>query len=455
MRVFPGAAALSDFRLSRLLDTLKQNEPSISQLTAHYLYFTQVEGELSQEQTQQLQALIHASAEEALKPAAGAQYVTVVPRLGTLSPWSSKATDILHNCGLTVIQQVERGTVYQLTTETPLSQSRLAELAHHLHDRMTESVLLDQTDYTTLFQHREPAPLARIDLLAGGKPALVNANQSLGLALSDDEIDYLYDAFLNMGRNPSDSELMMFAQANSEHCRHKIFNADWIINHEAQETSLFGMIKKTYAATPEGVLSAYSDNAAVLQGHEGQRFLPDPHSGEYQPHPERIDIQIKVETHNHPTAISPFPGAATGAGGEIRDEGATGIGGKPKAGLCGFSVSNLHIPDFPQPWESDNGKPARIASALQIMLEGPIGAAAFNNEFGRPNLCGYFRTFEETVPGYEGDMLAGYHKPIMIAGGMGNMRAAHIEKKAVAPGDPIIVLGGPAMLIGLGGGAAS
>src|SRR5690606_5072655 len=298
----------------------------------------------------------------------------------------------------------------------------------------------------------KPRPLSSVDILAGGREALVAANDELGLALSDDEIDYLVENFRRLERNPTDVELMMFAQANSEHCRHKIFKGDWIIDGKPQDTSLFRMIQATYAANPEGVLSAYKDNASVIEGAHAERFFPDPDSNEYRYTEEDIHILMKVETHNHPTAISPFPGAATGSGGEIRDEGATGRGARPKAGLCGFSVSNLRIPGFEQPWEEDNGKPERIVSALDIMIEGPIGAAAFNNEFGRPNIYGYFRSFEQRDPDGE---IRGYHKPIMIAGGMGNIRPQHIEKNGVEPGAKVIVLGGPAMLIGLGGGAAS
>ena len=382
--------------------------------------------------------------------------VLVVPRFGTISPWSSKATDIAHRCGLQDVLRIERGTAYYLQRRGgPLDDAALGAAAALLHDRMTESVCYALSEAEGLFLHAEPRPLATVDLLAGGRDALVRADRELGLALSDDEIDYLLESFTALGRNPSDVELMMFAQANSEHCRHKIFNADWVIDGRPQPHSLFAMIRHTYEAAPEGVLSAYRDNAAVLEGAECLRFFPDPASGAYREWREAAHINIKVETHNHPTAIAPFPGAATGAGGEIRDEGATGRGARPKAGLCGFSVSNLKLPGALRPWERDFGKPGRIVSALEIMLEGPIGAAAFNNEFGRPNLAGYFRTYEDRVLGPRGLQLRGYHKPIMIAGGLGNVRPCHVQKRDLPPAAPLVVIGGPAMLIGLGGGAAS
>jgi phosphoribosylformylglycinamidine synthase len=319
---------------------------------------------------------------------------------------------------------------------------------------MTEIVLTDMEDAGCLFRHADPKPFIQVDVIEGGHQALLQANGELGMALSEDEIDYLVESFQGLGRNPTDVELMMFAQANSEHCRHKIFNADWIIDGERQPLSLFKMIRNTTESSPDDVLSAYKDNAAVIAGPMAERFVLNPHTRTYGFGQEKINILMKVETHNHPTAISPDPGAATGSGGEIRDEGATGRGSKPKAGLCGFSVSNLRIPGAEQPWETDFGKPERIVSALDIMLEGPIGAAAFNNEFGRPNLCGYFRTYEAEVPGPDGNELRGYHKPIMLAGGLGNIRSEHIEKNTFPGGTPLVVLGGPAMLIGLGGGAA-
>jgi phosphoribosylformylglycinamidine synthase len=381
----------------------------------------------------------------------------VVPRPGTISPWSSKATDIVHNCGLDNVRRVERGIVYTLTLagDNTLTAEQRQSVLPLIHDRMTEAVLFDVNDTDVLFRHAVPAPYDVIDVMSGGRDALQAANGELGLALSDDEIDYLVENFTALGRNPIDIELMMFAQANSEHCRHKIFNADWKIDGVAQDSSLFEMIRASYKASPDNILSAYSDNAAVTEGFQVQRFFAETAAHEYRPHDEAAHLVIKVETHNHPTAISPFPGAATGSGGEIRDEGATGRGAKPKAGLCGFSVSNLRIPGYQQPWETDHGKPARIVSALDIMVEGPLGAAAFNNEFGRPNLCGYFRTYEERVPAGETDELRGYHKPIMLAGGCGLVRSEHVNKNDIPAGTPIVVLGGPAMLIGLGGGAAS
>jgi phosphoribosylformylglycinamidine synthase len=379
----------------------------------------------------------------------------VVPRPGTISPWSSKATDIARNCGLDKVRRIERGVAHYLESGDALDEAGMAAAAALLHDRMTQVVLGDTADAQCLFRHAQPRPFVAVDVVDGGREALERANGELGLALSADEIDYLVDSFQGLGRNPTDMELMMFAQANSEHCRHKIFNADWLVDGEPQKRSLFKMIRHTTEHCPRGVLSAYADNAAVIRGHAGRRFLPDPDTHVYGEHEEDIHILMKVETHNHPTAISPDPGAATGSGGEIRDEAATGRGSRAKAGLCGFSVSNLRIPGFEQPWEHDHGRPGRIVSALDIMLEGPIGAAAFNNEFGRPNLCGYFRSFEMRVPGPAGDELRGYHKPIMLAGGLGNIRAEHVEKLAIPAGSPLVVLGGPAMLIGLGGGAAS
>jgi phosphoribosylformylglycinamidine synthase len=383
------------------------------------------------------------------------ELLLVVPRSGTVSPWSSKATDIAHVCGLTAVRRIERGIAYYLAAPRKLTQPEWSCAAAALHDRMIEQVLRDPGAAAGLFHHSAPKALETVPVLAEGRPALQAANASLGLALSDDEIDYLLDAFRALARDATDVELMMFAQANSEHCRHKIFNAEWIVDGEPSAKSLFGMIRNTYAKSPQGVLSAYKDNSAVIEGWPGHRWFAQPDGGAYAGFDEPIDILMKVETHNHPTAISPFPGAATGSGGEIRDEGATGRGAKPKAGLVGFTVSNLRIPGATQPWEQDLGKPDRIASALQIMLEGPIGAASFNNEFGRPGICGYFRTFEQRVDAPGRSALRGFHKPIMIAGGLGNIRRQHVEKSAIVAGARVVVLGGPAMLIGLGGGAAS
>ena len=448
---FRGSPALSTFRLEKLLAGLRRQMPAIDAVDAEFVHFVDLLEPLTEVELSILDRLL-TYGPQARRLDGGNPTLLVIPRPGTISPWSSKATDIAHNCGLQRIRRIERGIAYYLSAGAALDSAQLSAIKPLLHDRMTEVVLEPADDPAMLFDQAEPAPLTAIDILAGGRVALERANSTLGLALSADEIDYLLDSFSRLQRNPSDVELLMFAQANSEHCRHKIFNADWIIDGEPRDTSLFGMIRNTYAQAPTGILSAYRDNAAVIQGFRGERFFPDPADGGYHYHEEDIPILMKVETHNHPTAISPFPGAATGSGGEIRDEGATGRGAKPKAGLTGFSVSNLCIPGFEQPWETDYGKPRRIVSALEIMLEGPIGAAAFNNEFGRPCLAGYFRTFELTTPAGE---RRGYHKPIMLAGGLGNIRTEQVQKQALPAGTPIIVIGGPAMLIGLGGGAAS
>jgi len=452
MLSFPGTSALSEFRRLRLLALLQQHDSSITDIQSRYHYFIDASQALEGDDHEKLASLLDLTEAEKNGPSEG-QSVWVSPRFGTLSPWSSKATDILHNCGLSNVGRVERVIEYKLVGlgQSLTEQSALLSL---LHDRMTESVSLQQPEHQAIFNKQEPAPLARVDILKGGTQALNEANREMGLALTADEIDYLVDNFRKLERNPSDAELMMFAQANSEHCRHKIFNASWHIDGDAQPNSLFGMIRNTHSVSPKDVLSAYHDNAAVIKGHVAHRWLPGP-DNLYQINKEPTHIQIKVETHNHPTAISPFAGAATGSGGEIRDEGATGNGSKPKAGVCGFSVSNLELPDWQQPWEVSVGKPDRIASALDIMIDGPIGAAAFNNEFGRPNLGGYFRTYCQTVPFDSGDEVRGYHKPIMLAGGLGNIRENNIDKKPVPAGAAVIVIGGPAMLIGLGGGAAS
>ena len=448
-----GAPALSDFRLAKLKARLIEAGVPDCDLYAEFMHFAELAGPLDEGRQALLERLLRYGPSLPAHEPAG-RLVLVVPRPGTISPWSSKATDIARNAGLDAVRRLERGTAFYLTG-SGLDDAAVAAAAAVLHDRMTEVALLDLADAERLFVQAEPRPALRVDMLGGGREALVRANTDLGLALSDDEIDYLLDSFAALGRNPSDVELMMFAQANSEHCRHKIFNADWIIDGEPQPQSLFRMIRNTTEHSPARVLSAYKDNAAVIVGSRGQRFFADPDSGAYRRVEEPVHVLMKVETHNHPTAIAPDPGAATGSGGEIRDEGATGRGAKPKAGLCGFSVSNLRIPEFEQPWEHDHGRPGRIVSALDIMLEGPIGAAAFNNEFGRPNLAGWFRTFEQEVPAADGTELRGYHKPIMLAGGVGNIRAEHVEKADFPAGTPLVVLGGPAMLIGLGGGAAS
>ncbi|MDR0702704.1 MAG: phosphoribosylformylglycinamidine synthase [Azoarcus sp.] len=441
---FRGVSALSHSRLARLGRDLALELPGLRRITAEYWYFIEVREALSAEEEARLGELLDSSAPGDDLPAGTLRLVT--PRPGTLSPWSSKATDIARQCGFDKVVRIERGIAYFIESGDGLPSAPAA-----LHDRMTEAVLANFDEAGALFQHYAPRPLATVDVLGGGDAALEAANAGLGLALSRDEIDYLADSFTRMGRNPTDVELMMFAQANSEHCRHKIFNADWVIDGCPMDKSLFAMIRDTHRAHPEGTVVAYTDNASVIAGGETERFYPDADDGVFRFHPESTHILAKVETHNHPTAISPFSGAATGAGGEIRDEGATGRGARPKAGLAGFSVSNLALPDFPLPWEKPYGKPERIASALDIMIEGPLGAAAFNNEFGRPNLAGYFRAFEQNVAGEA----RGYHKPIMIAGGIGNIQTRQAEKPGFPPGTLMIQLGGPGMLIGLGGGAAS
>ncbi len=448
MFIVAGASAHSSFKKTQLLTRLSSIS-SVQSIESQWVYlFDQALNE--QQQQSALQLLNDGQSFELRQAASDEVQILVTPRVGTISPWSSKATDIFANCN-TPIHRLERGVLFTLKGLKDVSKDVILAL----HDRMTESVFNKIEDAAALFSETEPKPLNSIDILGEGKAALVKANSEFGFALSDEEIDYLTDAFIKMGRNPHDIELMMFAQANSEHCRHKIFGSEWTIDGEKQPLSLFQMIKNTYKESPTDVLSAYKDNASVIVGFDTQRFYPklDAESGQhvYKYKSQAAHILMKVETHNHPTAIAPFAGAATGSGGEIRDEGATGRGGKPKAGLTGFTVSNLNIPGFEQPWEENYGKPSRMASPLQIMIDGPLGGAAFNNEFGRPALNGYFRTFEQNV---NGDV-KGFHKPIMIAGGYGNIRPDHVEKDAIQPGDLLIVLGGPAMLIGLGGGAAS
>jgi len=451
----PGRKALSDFRLDKLLATIRAAVPAVVAIDAQFSHFVQVVRPLTGDEHTVLTRILTYGPRTNGSVQSGDRLL-VVPRLGTLSPWASKATDIAHHCGLDAVKRIERGIVYTLRTGdgSGLGAEQRDAVAPLVHDRMTESVLRGEEEAAQLFREISPAPLAYVDILIGGREALVRANGDMGLALSEDEIDYLLDSFLRMGRNPTDAELMMFAQANSEHCRHKIFNADWIVDAVPQKMSLFGMIRETHRLHPQGTIIAYADNAAVIHGAMIDRFYPRA-DGRYAYAPERTHILMKVETHNHPTAISPFPGAATGAGGEIRDEGATGRGAKPKAGLMGFSVSNLRIPGFIQPWEGSEargyGRPTRIASPLQIMLDGPLGGAAFNNEFGRPSLAGYFRAFEQEVAGE----MRGYHKPIMLAGGIGNIAAIHAHKCDVPAGALMIHLGGPGLLIGMGGGAAS
>lgn len=458
MLILRGGPALSSFRLQKLVAQLQERAPSLVTVVAEFTYFVDLDQQLTSSERIVLEKLLGAAtAGDSSQFAVEDDAILVVPRLGTISPWSTKATDIAHNCGLPKVCRIERGIVYvfRCAEGKPLSHKDRSLVCGLVHDRMVETCLTSLDEAEGLFATSEARPLRIINLLRDGADALILANRELGLALAEDEIDYLVENFCLLNRNPTDVELMMFAQANSEHCRHKIFNANWIIDGKPQNASLFAMIRNTYKKSPEGILSAYRDNASVLQGNEAEWFYPDPNNHTYAYHREAAHITCKVETHNHPTAISPFPGAATGAGGEIRDGGATGRGSKPKAGLVGFSVSNLRIPGAEQPWETNYGKPQRIASALTIMLEGPIGAAAFNNEFGRPALCGYFRTFEEKVPGPNGLEVKGYHKPIMLAGGVGAIREQHVEKQDIPPEAQLIVLGGPAMLIGLGGGAAS
>ena len=451
MLTLPGAPAYSRFRLDKFLEDLRSLCPAVSSAAARHMHFADLERDLDEQEMRLLKRLLSYGPTRKVAFPEGS-VLLVVPRFGTISPWSSKATDIAHNCGLAAVRRLERGVAWHIVSRRPLDAEELHALAAPLHDRMTESVVQRVEDAARLFERHVPAPLGCVDILGGGRAALAAANGELGLALSDDEVDYLLAHYRGAGRNPSDAELMMFAQANSEHCRHKIFNASWVVDGEPQPKSLFAMIRNTHEKSPGGVLSAYKDNASVIEGWVAERFFPTPADARYEFVAEPVHILMKVETHNHPTAISPFPGAATGAGGEIRDEGATGLGAKPKAGLAGFSVSHLRIPGFEQPWEQQGpGFPGRIATPLEIMRDGPIGAAAFNNEFGRPNLAGYFRTYEQVVDG----VLRGYHKPIMIAGGLGNIRAAHVDKGEVSPGAKLVVLGGPAMLIGLGGGAAS
>ena len=448
-----GAPAFSAFRLQGLQQRLQAIVSGARIASADYWHFVKLNKGLDDGARKQLAALLEERGDDGR--VCGELYL-VTPRVGTISPWSSKATDIAWNCGLDAVERIERGIAFRIEG---VSATHRAHVAALLHDRMIETVLADFDGAAELFRHFSPRPMTSIDLLQGGRDALVEANARLGLALSEDEIDYLVDLFVEKTRrNPTDVELMMFAQANSEHCRHKIFNASWVIDGKPKKETLFGMIRETYAAHPDGNVVVYSDNSSVFEGAEVERLWPSA-DGTYRWNQALTHILAKVETHNHPTAISPFPGAATGSGGEIRDEGATGRGSKPKAGLCGFSVSNLNIPDAQQPWEAEMagyGRPSRIASALEIMLEGPIGAAAFNNEFGRPNLSGYFRTYEQRVGSGADAVVRGYHKPIMVAGGVGNISDDQSFKSATFPaGTLLIQLGGPGMLIGLGGGAAS
>ncbi|MCK0526690.1 MULTISPECIES: phosphoribosylformylglycinamidine synthase [unclassified Anaerobiospirillum] len=456
MDILRGSSALSDYKLDKLVLALVQAKVEIGTISTAYVHLVDCDGALTDSQKEVLGKILTYGPVDGSHEDSGELFL-VVPRIGTISPWATKATDIAHNCGLNAVRRIERGIAYYITSRSgeKFTAEQRAIINGLIHDRMVESVLTSFDDAARLFGEHTPAPFRQIALSTGGREALEKANVELGLALSADEMDYLLESFRTLGRDPSDIELYMFAQMNSEHCRHKVFNARWEIDGVEQDKSLFGMIRNTFEATPDYVLSAYRDNAAVMEGSRAGRFYADSATREWTFHEEDMPVLMKVETHNHPTAISPFPGAATGSGGEIRDEGATGVGSKPKAGMCGFSVSNLRIPGYLQPWEHDFGKPGRIASALDIMIEGPLGAASFNNEFGRPNLCGYFRTYEEQVSSFNGCEIRGYHKPIMLAGGWGNIRREHIQKDHINPGAKLIVLGGPAMDIGLGGGAAS
>ncbi len=444
-----GSEAFSLFRLKKINEKLSSLSIDAYVVTAHYRHFVDVGRELSLNEAEKLKDLLGHINVESIPRTKGISII-VLPRIGTISPWSSKATDIVNRCGLTEVRRIERGVLWNIDAKESLLKEELDLLASKLYDPMTESWFMD--DVPELFVEHERGALQYVDLMSGGREALLQANEQYGYALTYDEIDYLVDQYENMGRNPTDAELMMFAQVNSEHCRHKIFNANWVVDGKEQPDSLFSMVRTTHQASPEGTLVAYKDNSAVVEGGDAAYFSAEYKTGVYSFKDENIPIIMKVETHNHPTAISPFPGAATGSGGEIRDEGATGRGSKPKAGIVGFTVSNLHLPGFPRNWESQPFLNPRMASALSIMLDGPIGAASFNNEFGRPNIGGYFRSFEWNGPD---DTSYGYHKPVMLAGGLGNIRSAHVEKNRIPSGTPIVVLGGPAMLIGLGGGAAS
>jgi phosphoribosylformylglycinamidine synthase len=444
----PGGTALSDFRLEKLNASLRAARPGACVVATRHWHFVEAEREPSAEERLVLDRLLHYGPPAPPAELLDGRMLLVTPRPGTISPWSSKATDIARQCGLSgLVRRVERGTAFHLEGNA----EDVEGARPFLHDRMTEAVLASLDEADLLFRHVAPKPLARIDVLGRGRAAVLDANAAMGLALAPDEIDYLLAWFEGEGRNPTDVELTMFAQANSEHCRHKIFNASWVVDREPMARSLFQMIRETEKASPLGTVSAYSDNAAVMEGRTVRRFMVEPATGSYLYRDDLTHTLMKVETHNHPTAISPFPGAATGSGGEIRDEGATGRGSKPKAGLCGFSVSSLRIPGHERPWEGRESRPDRIASPLAIMIEGPIGAASFNNEFGRPNLAGYFRVYEQEVAG----AVRGYHKPIMLAGGLGNVRALHAQKGDVGAGSLLVQLGGPGMLIGMGGGSAS
>lgn len=455
MIILRGSPALSSFRVQKLLSDFQQESLPVKGIYAEFVHVVDLESDLTSEKKSTLEKLLTYGPSLEAKDPEGSLFV-VAPRPGTISPWSSKATDIAHICGLSEIKRIERAVAYYVDFNGGVTEAVSKKVKAKIHDRMTQKVFQAFHQLDVLFLHEEPKKLVEVPILTEGRLALERADKEMGLALASAEIDYLVESFTALKRNPTDVELYMFAEMNSEHCRHKVFGAAWTIDGEQKDLSLFQMIKNTYKMHSTNILSAYKDNAAVMNGAaKAGRYYADPKTNKYGWHEEPIPILMKVETHNHPTAISPFPGAATGSGGEIRDEGATGRGSKPKAGLTGYSVSNLKIPGYEQPWEKDFGNPARLASPLDIMIEGPLGGAAFNNEFGRPNILGYFRTFEEEVPSTKGKEVRGYHKPIMLAGGLGNIKEEFISKGHINPGDALIALGGPAMLIGLGGGAAS
>ena len=446
MKTYKGVNALSDFRRAQLLKKLQKIEPQITAVGAEYWHFADIGGPVSKPDDEQLKKLL--TYDNPFIGRAGGQLFLVTPRIGTISPWSSKATDIAHNTGLAKVKRLERGVAYYIQANNKLDKTKVGDV---IHDRMTETIFESEKQAESLFEETDPGPMRVIDILKSGKGVLETANAEQGLALNEDEIGYLYDAYKKIGRNPTDVELMMFAQVNSEHTRHKVFNAKWVVDGQEQAKSLFQMIKNTHNSADKSILSAYSDNAAILEGPVEERFFADPADQVYRSHNEKVHMDIKAETHNHPSAIAPNPGAATGTGGEIRDEAAAGTGAKPKVGFAGYTVSNLNLPGAKRPWEKAYGRPGHMSSALEIMIEGPLGAAGFGNEFGRPTTAGYFRTYEQE----SGGQVWGYHKPIMIAGGIGNVRDEHVNKKTIPPGALIIQIGGPAMLIGLGGGAAS
>ncbi len=446
MEIYKGISALSEFRRTKLLKQLQAIQPEIQDVSAEYIHFVSTNRASAIGEDDRLEKLL--TYDTPYENVRTDNLVLVTPRLGTISPWSSKATDIAINCGLAHINRIERAKAFYIVSKNPIDVQKIQNL---LHDRMTEAIFTSFEEANILFEAHQPSPLIIIDILGRGIKELGKTNTEQGLALSKNEISYLFKEYSALQRNPTDAELMMFASINSEHCRHKVFNSNWTIDGNKHPKSLLKMIKNTYEKSSKDVLSAYTDNAAVIKGPEAGRFYPDATTGTYRYSKEPIHSVIKVETHNHPTAIAPFQGAATGSGGEIRDEGATGRGGKPKMGLAGYTVSNLQIPGLKQPWETNYGKPEHTASPLDIMIDGPLGAAAFNNEFGRPNLGGYFRTYEQKVEG----TVRGYHKPIMVAGGLGNIQGRHVDKQNLSVGAPLIILGGPSMLIGLGGNTSS